>query len=62
MRFDGDTPLPLQVHRIEQLIVHIARRDRAGPMQQPIGQGGLAVIDMGDDTEVSYMRYIHALI
>ena len=26
MRLDGDAALPLQVHRIEQLILHVARR------------------------------------
>src|SRR5205085_3088986 len=42
-----------QVHRIEQLILLVALVDRAGAIEQSIGERGLAVIDMRDDAEVS---------
>ena len=59
MRLDGDAALLLQVHRIEQLVLHLARRDGARPVQQPVRKRRLPMIDMGDDAEISYMRCVH---
>src|SRR3569623_1232000 len=56
---DRNAPLPLEVHRIEQLVLHLTRRDRSRAMQQPVAQGGLPMIDMGDDAEIPYMSRIH---
>ena len=52
MGLDRDPPLPLQIHRIEQLILLFAFIDRAGAFEQTIRQGGLAVIDMRDDAKI----------
>ena len=59
VRLDGDAALPFQVHRIEQLVLHVARGDGAGPVQQPVGKRRLPMINMGDDAEISYMRCVH---
>ena len=53
MRLDGDAALALQVHRIEHLRLHLARRQRAGELQQTVGKRALPMIDMGDDREIS---------
>ena len=50
---DGDPLLALEVHRIEDLARHLARFDRVGQLEQPVGERGLAVIDVGDDREVA---------
>ena len=50
---DRDALLALEVHRIEDLARHLARVDRVRQLQQSIGQGRLAVIDVGDDREVA---------
>ena len=50
---DRDALLALEVHRIEDLARHLARVDRVGQLQQPVGEGRLAVIDVGDDREVA---------
>ena len=52
-RLDRDPLLALEVHRIEDLAHHLARLDRVGQLQQPVGERGLAVIDVGDDREVA---------
>ena len=52
-RLDRDALLALEVHRIENLARHLARVDRVRQLQQSIGEGGLAVIDVGDDREVA---------
>ena len=52
-RLDRDPLLALEVHRIEDLAHHLAAFDRVGLLQQPVGERGLAVIDVGDDREVA---------
>jgi hypothetical protein len=53
LRLDRDAPLTLDVHGIEDLLLHLAVRDVAADLDQPVRQGGLAVIDVGDDGEVA---------
>ena len=48
---DGDAALALEVHRVEVLRPHVAGVDRAGELQDPVGERGLAVVDVGDDRE-----------
>jgi hypothetical protein len=48
-RLDRDPPLALQVHVVEDLLLELPLRDGAGPHQQAVGQGALAVVDVGDD-------------
>src|SRR5271165_6778346 len=53
MRLDRDAPLPLQIHRVEQLILLIPLFNGPGRLEQPIRQRGLAVIDMRDDAKIT---------
>ena len=57
MALDGNASLSLQVHVIEHLSLHVLPLNRLGKFQQTVGQGALAVVDMGDDTEVPY--FVH---
>jgi hypothetical protein len=52
VELDGDPPLPLQVHSIQQLLPHLALLDRTGGLDQPVGQRRFAVVDVGHDAEV----------
>ena len=56
---DGDAALALQVHGIEHLGLHLARGQRAGQLQQAVGQRGFAVVDMRDDREIADVLGIH---
>ena len=60
LRLDGDAALALEVHRIEQLVVHLARGDSARDLQDAVGERRLAVVDVGDDAEVADERGVHA--
>ena len=51
--FDGDAAFTFQIHRIEHLGFGFTIRNRAGGLQQPIGQSALAVINVGDDGKVA---------
>ena len=50
---DGDAPLPLEVHRVEVLLAHVAGVDRPRQLEDAVGQGGLAVVDVADDRQVA---------
>ena len=50
---DGDAALALDVHRVEDLVAEIARLHAAAALDQPVGQGRFAVVDVGDDAEVT---------
>ena len=52
-RLDRDPLLALEVHRVEDLARHLARVDRVRHLEQPVGQRGLAVIDVRDDREIA---------
>ena len=58
-RLDGDAALAFQVHGIENLRRHFALGEAARHFNQTIGKGGLAVIDMRDDAEISLELWVH---
>jgi hypothetical protein len=41
--------------------VEVTVRDDAGALDEAVGQGGLAVIDVGDDAEVADVGAVHRL-
>ena len=53
LRLDGDAALSLDVHRIENLLHHVARLDGMRQLEYAVGQSGLPVVDMRDDGEVA---------
>ena len=58
LAFDGDAAFALDVHAVKQLSLHVAMRHGAGHLQNAVGERGLAMVDMGDDAEVSDMRWV----
>ena len=55
---DGDALLALEVHGVEHLLRHVALSERAGALEQSIGERRLAMIDMRDDDEIAYVRLV----
>ena len=53
LELDGDAAFALQLHVVEKLRLHVASRNGAGVLQQPVGQGGFPVVDVGDDAEIT---------
>ncbi len=51
--FDGDAALALQLHGVHDLVHHLPLLVDAGLLQDAVGQGGLAVVDVRDDAEVA---------
>ena len=52
-RLDGDAPVPLDVEVVQNLLFELPLGDRPGFEQQLVGQRALAVVDVGDDREVT---------
>ena len=59
VRLDSDAALALKVHGVEHLGLHFARSQRTGELEEPVGEGGLAVVDVRDDREVADVTWIH---
>ncbi len=53
LALDGDAALALDVHVVEDLVVKIPIGYQARALDEAVRQRGLAVVDMGDDAEVS---------
>ena len=53
LRLDGDAALAFDVHRVEHLRLHLAIRQAAAQLDDAIGQGRFAVVDVGDDGKVA---------
>ncbi len=53
---DGDPALLLDLHIVEHLPAHhLAVGQAAGALDQPVGKRRLPMVDMGDDTEITYL-------
>jgi len=57
--FDSYTPLPFKIHVIEDLILHFLSADSTCQFQKTVGEGGFAVVNMGNNTEISYKICCH---
>ncbi len=53
LRLDGDAALALDIHGIEHLFLHLARRQSAGGLDQTVGQRRFAMVDMRNNGEVA---------
>ena len=53
LRLDGDAALLFQIHGVEHLLGHFAVGQAAAELDEAVGQGGLAVVDVGDDGEIA---------
>src|SRR5258708_19924518 len=59
VELDRDAALALQVHRVEDLFSHQTLVERARELDEAVGQGRLAVVDVGHDTEVADVILAH---
>ena len=57
LRLDGDAALALDIHRVEHLRFHLAVGQAAAQMDDAVCQRGFAMVDVGDDGEVTDMLH-----
>src|SRR5690606_33639308 len=53
VQLDRDAALALELVVVEHLLAHLAAVERAGALDQAVREGGLAVIDVGDDAKIA---------
>lgn len=53
LRLDRDATLALDRVGVEHLGFHLARLKAAAQLDDPVGQGGFPVVDVGNDGEVA---------
>ena len=53
VRLDGDAPLAFEVHVVQQLVRHLVLRDGPGQLDHAVGERGFAVVNVGDNAEIS---------
>ena len=53
LTLDGDPAFALDVHPVEVLRTHLARIDHSRDLEHPICQGGLTVVNVGNDAEIA---------
>ena len=59
MCLNGDAAFLLEIHRVEQLILHLPVGDGAGPVQQPVRKRRLPVVDVRNNAEITNSLDVH---
>lgn len=59
LRLDRDSSLPLKVHVVQDLSLHLSARQKSCHLDDPVCQCGFSVIDMRDNTKVSYFLLVY---
>ena len=54
---DRNSPLALEIHRIQNLLGHLAIRQSTTPLYETIGKRRLAVIDVSNDRKIADMLH-----
>ena len=62
LAFNGDAAFAFNVHRVQNLISKIPLRNYIGGLNKAVRQRGFAVVNMGNDTEVSDILHVDDLI
>ena len=59
---DGDAAFALEVHGVEDLGLHLALGQASGELEEAVGEGGFAVVDVRDDREVADVAGVHSWV
>ena len=57
LRLDGDSALALKFHGVKHLRLHLAIRKAAAQLDEAVGEGRFAVVDVRDDGEITYVPH-----
>jgi len=55
---DGYAPLTLEIHGVQDLVPEVPGAYETGVLDKAIGQGRLAVINVGNDAEVTRLSHV----
>jgi hypothetical protein len=61
--FDGNAPFTFQIHGIQDLLGHFPIRQATAQLNEAVGNGGFAVVNVGDNGKISNKLHIrHAAL
>ncbi len=60
MAFNSDAFFPFQVHIIQNLVLHISFANGIGRLQEAVGQGTFAVVNMGNNAKIPDILHVLA--
>jgi hypothetical protein len=53
MALDRNAPLPFQIHIVKNLLLHRFACHRIGHLKKSVGQCAFAMVDVGDNAEIT---------
>ncbi len=62
LRFNSDTALALDIHRIEHLVGHLALAQSAAHLDKAIGERGFTMVDVRNYGKIAYMAQLGHVI
>src|SRR5204863_4743082 len=60
LRLDGDSALAFDLHGVEHLRFHLPVGEAAAALDQAIGEGRFAMVDVGDDRKIADLIHAHS--
>jgi hypothetical protein len=55
---NGNAPLTLKIHRIQDLRRHFALSQATAHLDEAVGQGGFTMVDVGNDGKITDMTQV----
>ncbi len=59
IQLDRNAALAFQIHRVEDLLAHEPLVERPGELDKSVGKRRFAVVDVGDNAEITDMILAH---
>lgn len=59
MSLDCDSSLPLEIHVVEKLILHVTKCNRLCLLENTVGKSALSMVYMSYNAEISDFTLIH---
>jgi hypothetical protein len=60
MTFNGNSALPLKVHIIQELVLHLPHCNGMSVLQHPVGQRAFSVVNVCYYAKISYSIHSHS--
>ena len=57
--FDGNSPFPLKVHVVQNLILHLTFRKQSCLLNNPVCKRGFPMVNMCNNTKITYLTLIY---
>ena len=59
LRLDGYTSLPLNIHVVKHLCLHLTAGKQSGLLNNTVRKGGLAMVNVGYNTKITNLTLVY---